>query len=92
MELESQRIEIVTRKKEAENLMHDNSKKVNIYQKEFEVYQRAFVKAVSDLHNLDHRLSRARKGEDAEAAEDDENHPLWHEHESLSSDETDSDW
>lgn len=45
--------------------MHNNADKVHIYQKEFEVYHRAFITAVTRLHELDLEMSGIRNREAA---------------------------
>lgn len=78
--------------------MHDNATKVHVYQKEFEMHQRAFVKAVTRLHELDLKLSDVRNrtdagvgvGEDVDAK--DHNHAVdnlrlyWHDPATFDSD------
>lgn len=64
--LEVERLAILARKKDAETCMHNNSKQVYVYQREFEVHQRAFFKAISDLDELDIELLRLRRGDSVE--------------------------
>lgn len=53
--LDQRRAESLARKKEAEVLMQESAKKVHTYQKEFEVNQKAFLQAVSELRDLDQK-------------------------------------
>lgn len=59
--LESDRAAILLRKGQAEVLMHDSAQKLHIYQKEFEAHQRAFVAALTELQDVDGRLSMLRR-------------------------------
>lgn len=80
--------------------MHEHAKMVHTYQKEFEVAQRAFIKAVTELHHLEVQLSSLRtgKGVDEDERFGTENHPdhngpvLYNPSISGSDSDTDSDW
>lgn len=102
-QLELQRADVLLQKKEAEALMHASAKKVHTFQNEFEVSQRAFIKAVTVLHNLDVQLSSLRSGKEIDEEElfDTENRgdrdshdgPLWYNPSTSDSDsDTDSVW
>lgn len=80
--------------------MHEHAKMVHISQKEFEVAQRAFIKAVTELHHLELQLSNLRTGKGVH--EDEQfstaNHPysnepvLYNPSIAGSDSDTDSDW
>lgn len=83
--------------------MRENAKKVHTYQNEFEASQRAFIKAVTVLHNLDIQLSSLRSGKEIDEEElfdtedrgdrDSHDGPLWHKPSTSDSDsDSDSAW
>lgn len=57
----------MTQKKDAEVLMQTNAKKVHMYQTEFEMNQKIFLQAVTDIHKLDQKVSVLRRTNGAEA-------------------------